>query len=295
MRSALGAARGRLFRQVMTESAALAMRAPSPARASPSASSRCSRRSAATRFRAPTRCGRLAGVRLRPGRRAARRVCRGPAAGAARVASRPRSRRSRAAAPAPAAVERRLLGAVATLQIVLTVALLAGAALLIRTARNLDRMRPGYDTENILAMTVTTVEREQGDRVPHAGARARSRLPGVTRAAFVWGVPLTGNKWPADDGDSSGSRDARPGRSHQLPDPLRHAGLLRGDGHADRRWPGVSRLDDADAPRVAIVNETLAQRYFASATPSAAVAVRRQHQQAHRDRRRRGRHAGPKT
>ena len=59
--------------------------------------------------------------------------------------------------------ERRLLGAVATLQIVLTVALLAGAALLIRTARNLDRMQPGYDTENILAMTVTTMDRQKSN------------------------------------------------------------------------------------------------------------------------------------
>jgi putative ABC transport system permease protein len=42
--------------------------------------------------------------------------------------------------------ERRLLGAVATVQIVLTVALLAGAALLVRTARNLDRVEPGYNT-----------------------------------------------------------------------------------------------------------------------------------------------------
>ena len=41
--------------------------------------------------------------------------------------------------------ERRLLAGIATVQIVLTVALLAGAALLIRTARNLDRLQPGYD------------------------------------------------------------------------------------------------------------------------------------------------------
>ena len=39
--------------------------------------------------------------------------------------------------------ERRLIGGVAALQIVLTVALLAGAALLVRTARNLAAVAAG--------------------------------------------------------------------------------------------------------------------------------------------------------
>ena len=94
--------------------------------------------------------------------------------------------------------ERRLLGAVATLQIVLTVALLAGAALLIRTARNLDRMQPGYDTENILAMTVTTMERQKSTEFHKLALERVASVPGVTRAAFAWGVPLTGNKWPGE-------------------------------------------------------------------------------------------------
>ena len=54
--------------------------------------------------------------------------------------------------------ERRLLGAVAVLQIVLTVALLSGAVLMIRTAQNLAKVRPGYDTDNTLVLTVTAVQ-----------------------------------------------------------------------------------------------------------------------------------------
>lgn len=53
--------------------------------------------------------------------------------------------------------ERRWLGAVATVQVVLTVALLAGAALLVRSARNLDEVRPGFETDRVLAMTVTAM------------------------------------------------------------------------------------------------------------------------------------------
>ena len=91
--------------------------------------------------------------------------------------------------------ERRLLAAIATVQIVFTVALLAGATLLIRTASNLARIRPGYDIENILAVTVTTVTPNTFKEFHTRVLERVAALPGVTRAAFVWGLPLTGNKW----------------------------------------------------------------------------------------------------
>src|SRR5262249_41497801 len=94
--------------------------------------------------------------------------------------------------------ERRLLGAIATVQIVLTVALLTGAALLIRTTIKLANVSPGYATENILAITVTTVT--PNSFLPfHTQVLQRvAALPGVSHAAFAWGVPLTGNKWPGN-------------------------------------------------------------------------------------------------
>src|SRR5439155_19999667 len=51
--------------------------------------------------------------------------------------------------------DRRLLRGVAVLQTALTLALLVGAGLLIRTVNKLARVRLGYDTENILTMNVT--------------------------------------------------------------------------------------------------------------------------------------------
>ena len=158
--------------------------------------------------------------------------------------------------------ERRLLAAVATLQIVLTVALLSGAALLIRTARNLDRMQPGYDTENLLAMTVTTMERQRSTEFHKLALERVASVPGVTRAAFAWGVPLTGNKWNADV-----EFPGQPGSS-KLTDrislPLRSItqdyfevmGMRLVEGRAFRE------SDGPEAPRVAIVNATLAKRYY---------------------------------
>lgn len=91
-------------------------------------------------------------------------------------------------------VERRLLASVAVVQVVLTVSLLAGAVLLVRTAQKLDDVRPGYDTERILAMTVTHVgDRAQYRAFHEQGLERVAAIPGVRHAAFAWGVPLTGN------------------------------------------------------------------------------------------------------
>jgi putative ABC transport system permease protein len=166
--------------------------------------------------------------------------------------------------------ERRLLGAVSTLQIVLTVALLAGAALLVRTARNLDRMQPGYDTENILAMTVTTMERQKSAEFHRLALERVSSVPGVTRAAFAWGVPLTGNKWPGDVEFSGQARSSK--LVDRVTVPLRSItedyfevmGMTIVEGRAFRD------TDGPEAPRVAIVNATLAKRYYADRNPIGA-------------------------
>ena len=80
--------------------------------------------------------------------------------------------------------ERRLLAGVAIVQIVLTVTLLAGAALLIRTARNLDRVQPGYDTERILAMTVTTMDRQRSTEFHRLALERVKSVPGRRDRSF---------------------------------------------------------------------------------------------------------------
>jgi putative ABC transport system permease protein len=164
--------------------------------------------------------------------------------------------------------ERRLLGSVTTFQIVMTVALLAGAALLVRTAYNLATVRPGYDTQNILAMAVTYVGEGKGRKDFHVRALERvSALPGVKHAAFVWGVPLTGNKWTIDmsivgQADASKYTDRLNLASRSVtPDYFAAMGIEMTTGRAFR----VS--DDETAPRVMIVNNAFARRYFPGSSP----------------------------
>ena len=95
------------------------------------------------------------------------------------------------AAPA----QRRVLGGVLVFQMALTMALLVGAGLLTRTMYNLSAVQSGFDTRNIVAMTVTAVDGNWFDFHERALERV-AELPGVEGVAFAWGVPLTGNSWP---------------------------------------------------------------------------------------------------
>ena len=158
--------------------------------------------------------------------------------------------------------ERRLLRGVVMAQTSLTLVLLVAAGLLIRTMNNLANVRPGYDTARTLTMTVADIN-EKGWTDFHRRALERvAKLPGVQQVAFGWGVPLTGNSWPAGvevEGQPPPEADA-----DLTPIPLRAVTedyfQLLGQSMIDGR---EFRSTDADkAPQVAVVNEAFAHRFF---------------------------------
>ena len=84
------------------------------------------------------------------------------------------------------------------LQTALTLALLVGAGLLIHTMMKIARVASGFETSHILTMSVTEVQSFSTWASFHRQALERvASIPGVQHAAFAWGVPLTGNNWPA--------------------------------------------------------------------------------------------------
>ncbi|HTH47051.1 MAG TPA: ABC transporter permease [Candidatus Limnocylindria bacterium] len=161
--------------------------------------------------------------------------------------------------------ERRLLGGMAVLQIALTMALLVGAALMIRTAHNLAKVSPGYQTENLLVMSVTGMQSDRWRQFHTLALERVQALPGVKQAAFVWGLPLTGNKW-------NGTMEVvgRPildPRQDYLELPLRSVTPDYFDalGIHLMNGRGFRSSDDEKAARVAVVNEALVARYFPGA------------------------------
>lgn len=94
--------------------------------------------------------------------------------------------------------ERRLLRAVAMPQTALTLALLVGAGLLIHTMLKITQVASGFNASHILTMSVTDVQSWYTWASFHRQVLERvASVPGVQYAAFAWGVPLTGNNWPA--------------------------------------------------------------------------------------------------
>jgi len=162
--------------------------------------------------------------------------------------------------------ERRILRAVTMIQTALTLALLVGAGLLIRTMSNIARVQSGYDIQHILTMSVTAVQGNWSD-FHHRALERVSGLPGVKSVAFAWGVPLTGNNWP-DAVEVEGQPPAAK-ESDRIQMPLRAVtpgyfnlmGLAISDGRDFRSTDGQG------APRVAIANRALADRYFAKQNP----------------------------
>jgi putative ABC transport system permease protein len=162
--------------------------------------------------------------------------------------------------------ERRILRGVTMAQTALTLALLVGAGLLIRTMSNIAKVQSGYDMEHILTMSVTAVQGNWSD-FHHRALERVAALPGVRSVAFAWGVPLTGNNWPNAveiEGQPPAAKE-----SDRVEIPLRAVttGYFNLMGLAIRDGRDVRPSDTQEAPRVAIVNQTLADRYFGKQNP----------------------------
>ena len=159
--------------------------------------------------------------------------------------------------------ERRLLRGVTMLQTALTLALLVGAGLLIRTMMKIAQVPSGFNTGRILTMSVTDVQGfSTWGSFHHQALERVAAIPGVQYAAFAWGVPLTGNNWPATleiEGQPPAVKEsdntALPLRA-VTPDYFKLMGMPLADGRDFRS------SDDDKAPGVAIVNQAFVHRYF---------------------------------
>ncbi len=164
--------------------------------------------------------------------------------------------------------ERRLLRGVTMVQTALTLALLVGAGLLIRTMVNIAKVPSGYNMGRILTMSVTEVQSFSTWGSFHRQSLERvAALPGVQYAAFAWGVPLTGNNWLATleiEGQppalKESDKTALPFRA-VTPDYFKLMGVALMEGREFRT------TDDDKAPKVAIVNQAFVDRFFPQENP----------------------------
>lgn len=163
--------------------------------------------------------------------------------------------------------QRGLLGGVVIVQTALTLALLVSAGLLIRTMQKLDAVEAGYDTSNVITMSVTAVQGDWADFHERAIERVAA-LPGVEGVAFSWGVPLTGNNWPTSVEIEGVSLDDPRLR---IPIAMRAAttGYFELLGQTMTEGRDFRRSDAGDGAPVVIVNQAFVDRYLSGAAPLA--------------------------
>jgi putative ABC transport system permease protein len=153
----------------------------------------------------------------------------------------------------------RLLPVLVTVQIALTLVLLIGAGLFVRTFRNLQLLDPGFRADGVLFVEF---DRRLGG-VPLTVLPGVRALPGVASATIATHTPLSGSTW---------SEAAVPA-GQTLPE--RDNAVFIGAGPAFFSTLGIELVagrefterDAAHTPAVAIVNERYAETYFPGQNP----------------------------
>jgi putative ABC transport system permease protein len=170
----------------------------------------------------------------------------------------------------------RIRGALVIAEIALAVVLLVGAGLFIRSFINLMRVDVGLDYHNILQLSVGLRPKPEEAKDMRASQRgilyvqqvieAVSRVPGVEMVGSVQGgMPLSGN-WSRTDIKRPGHAALNPGddgidRRVVSPEYLK---VLRVPLHRGRQ---LSAQDVLTAPRVGLINEAAAKKYWPGEDP----------------------------
>jgi putative ABC transport system permease protein len=171
----------------------------------------------------------------------------------------------------------RLRGALVVAEVAMTIILLAGATLVLRSFVNLLHVPPGFDPHQVLSMQL----RLNGEKYRAVETRREffrqlvERLeaqPGVIAAAGVLIRPLEGTVgWDIDYAIEGQSLDDARGNAIANYESITPH-YLRTLGIPVRAGREFDAQDKADSPRVVIVSESMAARFFGS--PAAAVGKR---------------------
>jgi predicted permease len=165
----------------------------------------------------------------------------------------------------------RLRSGLVLAEVALSVVLLVGAGLLLRSFVALQRVEPGFDAERVLTFQLSLPRAayprvEEQVRPFWGGLLDRVQvLPGVRAAAVTSNVPLTSPPYVTFD---VAGREAQPGEDVQ---PFTvSGGYFRAMGVPLVRGRTFTDTDAAGAPRVAVINAEAARRFWPGRDPIGA-------------------------
>ena len=166
---------------------------------------------------------------------------------------------------------KRLQGALVVTQIAVSVILLTGAGLLVKSMQKLAAVDPGLDSKNVLTMEVPIDFAALGPQ-NHAienyerMTREIATIPGVEVAAVGSNIPLRKSGFQLDvkgEGRALASGEPQPAAEYRTADPsyFKASGIKIVAGRA------FEPTDDAKAAHVAIINQTLAKLLWPGQDP----------------------------
>jgi putative ABC transport system permease protein len=165
----------------------------------------------------------------------------------------------------------RLRSLLVVTEITLSLVLLIGAGLMIRSFVGLLKVEPGFNPANVVVLDIGLQGKKYDDRAARVTfyqqlLRKIETLPGVERAGAVNYAPMSrsnssssftveGRPLPKDEEIFADWRPSSPGYTEAMNIPL-------------KRGRRLSDTDDRqDAPRAILINERLAERFFAGEDP----------------------------
>jgi putative ABC transport system permease protein len=156
-------------------------------------------------------------------------------------------------------------------EVALSVMLLAGAGLLIRSFTRLMNVDPGFRTEHLMSFALALPEAKyekptsQGAMIDAVMERIRA-IPGVQSAGAGQGLPLTGYGFSLSF-TIAGRPSLKPSEEPDAELRITTPEYLSTLGVRITRGRGFSKLDDASAPRVLLITEEAARKFFPSEDP----------------------------
>jgi len=156
-------------------------------------------------------------------------------------------------------------------EVALSLVLLVGAGLLLKSFRHLLDIPPGFDPKGVLTASVALPNGKYAEEARQAAffQQALSRvatLPGVVAAGVVDPMPL-GGSMAMNIFSVEGRPPLQPGERLATNSRIISADYLKAMGIRLLRGRTLSERDHADAPQVMLINESFARRYFPNEDP----------------------------
>jgi putative ABC transport system permease protein len=155
-------------------------------------------------------------------------------------------------------------------QVALSLVLLIGAALLLRSAANAQAIDPGFETERIVMASshlgLHGYDEARGRTFYRSAVERIAALPGVESASLTDKVPL-GASVQTETVAAEGREPERPADWPEIDSAVVSPGYFRTMGVPLIQGRDFAPGDDEDSPDVAIVNETAARRLWPAETP----------------------------